>query len=85
MPVEGRGPELGAVRKGGRDLTTDGSLRGSAGSVRKLQRCTCYTRKRRKNLTGAFTPSSTRYGGRISSWRRGGWFGATAERQEWMV
>ena len=37
MPVEGRGPELGAVRKGGRDLTTDGSLRGSAGSVRKLQ------------------------------------------------
>ena len=106
MPVEGRGPELGAVRKGGRDLTTDGSLRGSAGSVRKLQnvvfvhfrrvtpwiptshitRATrCYTRKRRKNLTGAFTPSSTRYGGRISSWRRGGWFGATAERQEWMV
>ena len=37
MPVEGRGPELGAVRKGGRDLTTDGSLKGSAGSVRKLQ------------------------------------------------
>ena len=37
MPVEGRGPELGAVRNGGRDLTTDGSLRGSAGSVRKLQ------------------------------------------------
>ena len=37
MPVEGRGPELGAVRKGGRDLTTDASLRGSAGSVRKLQ------------------------------------------------
>ena len=37
MPVEGRGPELGAVWKGGRGLTTDGSLRGSAGSVRKLQ------------------------------------------------
>ena len=37
MPVEGRGLELGTVRKGGRDLATDGSLRGSAGSVRKLQ------------------------------------------------
>ena len=37
MPVEGRGPELGAVRKGGRDLTTDRSPGGSARSVRKLQ------------------------------------------------
>ena len=36
MPVEGRGPELGAVRKGGRDMTTGASLTGSA-SVRKLQ------------------------------------------------
>ena len=37
MPVEGRGPELGTVRKGGRDVATDGSLRGSAVKVRKLQ------------------------------------------------
>ena len=36
MPVEGRGPELGAVRNGGRDMTTGASLTGSA-SVRKLQ------------------------------------------------
>ncbi len=36
MPVEGRGPELGAVRKGGRDTITGESLTGSA-SVRKLQ------------------------------------------------
>ena len=36
MPAEERGPELGTVRKGGRDMTTDGSLPGSA-SVRKLQ------------------------------------------------
>ena len=37
MPVEGRGPELGVVREGGRDLTTGESLRGSAVRVRKLQ------------------------------------------------
>ena len=36
MPVEGRGPELGAVRNGGRDMTTGASLTGST-SVRKLQ------------------------------------------------
>ena len=36
MPAEGRDPESGAVRKGGRDMTTGESLTGSA-SVRKLQ------------------------------------------------
>lgn len=36
MPAEGRDPESGTAWNGGRDMTTDGSLTGSA-SVRKLQ------------------------------------------------
>ena len=83
MPVEGRGPELGAVRKGGRDMTTGASLTGSA-SVRKLQ-TVLHAKAKEEPWTGAFTPSSTRYGGRTSCWRRGGWSGTTVGRLEWTV
>ena len=83
MPAEGRDPESGAVRNGGRDMTTGGSLTGSA-SVRKLQ---TVLHAKAKEEPGPALPRPCRQGmaGGLPADGMGRWSGATAERLESMV